>query len=33
MLKTLRQIGSVGIVTEAPPQADESLRARAGLQE
>ena len=33
MLKTLRQIASIGIVTEPPPQADESLRIRAGLQD
>lgn len=33
MLKTLRQIASVGIVTEAPPRADASLRVREGLQE
>ena len=33
MLKTLRQIASIGIVTEPPPQADESLRVRAGLQD
>ena len=33
MLKTLRQIASIGIVTEQPPQADESLRIRDGLQD
>ncbi len=33
MLKTLRQIASVGIVTEPPPQADESLRVLDGLQD
>ena len=33
MLKTLRQIASVGIVSEPPPQTDESLRIRAALQE
>jgi Ni,Fe-hydrogenase III small subunit len=33
MLKTLHQIASIGIVSEAPPTADESLRVRAGLQE
>lgn len=33
MLKTLRQIASVGIVSEPPPQADEALRIRAGLQD
>src|ERR1022692_828433 len=32
MLKTLRQIGRVGIVTEAPPLCDDSLRLRAELQ-
>jgi Ni,Fe-hydrogenase III small subunit len=32
MLKTLRQIASIGIVSEQPPQADESLRIRDGLQ-
>jgi len=32
MLKTLRQIARVGIVTEPPPPADESLRQRAALQ-
>jgi Ni,Fe-hydrogenase III small subunit len=33
MLKTLRQIASVGLATEAPPHADESLRVRDALQE
>jgi Ni,Fe-hydrogenase III small subunit len=33
MLKTLRQIASVGIVTERAPQADESLRARDLMQD
>jgi len=33
MLKTLRQIASIGIVTESPPQPDESLRLRQGLAE
>jgi Ni,Fe-hydrogenase III small subunit len=33
MLKTLRQIASIGIATEPPPAADESLRIREGLQE
>ena len=32
MLKTLHQIASVGIATEPPPQADESLRVREALQ-
>jgi Ni,Fe-hydrogenase III small subunit len=32
MLKTLRQIAKVGIVTETPPAPDEELRARAGLE-
>ena len=32
MLKTLRQIATVGIATEPPPQADESLRLLAALQ-
>jgi Ni,Fe-hydrogenase III small subunit len=31
MLKTLRQIATVGIVSEPPPQADESLRIRDSL--
>jgi len=33
MLKTLRQIASVGIATEPVPQADDSLRIRDSLQE
>jgi Ni,Fe-hydrogenase III small subunit len=33
MLKTLRQIASIGIVTERYPTADDSLRVRDGLQE
>src|SRR6266702_3928279 len=33
MLKTLRQIASIGIVSEAAPQADEGLRLRDGLQD
>lgn len=33
MLKTLRQIAKVGIVTEAPPEADEDLRIRAALEQ
>src|SRR6266852_7126507 len=33
MLKTLRQIASIGIVSETAPQADESLRLRNGLQD
>src|SRR6201984_2696303 len=32
MLKTLRQISAVGIVTEPPPTTDESLRLREALQ-
>ena len=32
MLKTLRQIAKVGIVTEPPPTTDESLRLREALQ-
>ena len=32
MLKTLRQIATVGIATERPPPADESLRVREALQ-
>ncbi len=32
MLKTLRQIARIGIVTEVPPEADESLRVRDALQ-
>jgi Ni,Fe-hydrogenase III small subunit len=33
MWKTLHQIARVGIATEPAPDADESLRIRAGLQE
>jgi Ni,Fe-hydrogenase III small subunit len=33
MLKTLRQIASVGIVSEPPPPPDDSLRIRDALQE
>jgi Ni,Fe-hydrogenase III small subunit len=33
MLKTLRQIASIGIVSEPAPRADESLRVRDGLQD
>ncbi|HEV2700958.1 MAG TPA: hypothetical protein VGV09_04955 [Steroidobacteraceae bacterium] len=33
MLKTLRQIAAIGIISEPPPQADESLRVRELLQE
>jgi Ni,Fe-hydrogenase III small subunit len=33
MIKTLRQIASIGIATERAPDADETLRVRAGLQE
>ena len=32
MLKTLRQIATVGIVTEAPPAPDEELRVRESLE-
>jgi len=32
MLKTLRQIAAVGIATEPPPAADDSLRLREALQ-
>jgi Ni,Fe-hydrogenase III small subunit len=32
MLKTLRQIATVGIATEPPPAADDSLRLREALQ-
>ena len=32
MLKTLRQIASVGIISEPPPQPDEELRIRDTLQ-
>jgi Ni,Fe-hydrogenase III small subunit len=33
MLKTLHKIGSIGIVTEAPPPDDETLRVAERLQE
>ena len=33
MLKTLRQIAKVGIVTESPPAPDEDLRIRAALEQ
>jgi len=33
MLKTLRQIASIGIVSEPPPPADDTLRLRETLQE
>jgi Ni,Fe-hydrogenase III small subunit len=33
MLKTLRQIASIGIVSEPAPQADDTLRVREALQE
>lgn len=33
MWKTLRQIASIGIVTEPAPRADDSLRTREALQE
>src|SRR3954465_11154515 len=33
MLKTLRQIASIGIISEPPPQPDETLRVRDTLQE
>ena len=33
MLKTLRQIVSIGIASEPPPPADESLRVRDSLQD
>jgi Ni,Fe-hydrogenase III small subunit len=33
MLKTLRQIASIGIVSEPPPPADDSLRLRDSLHE
>ena len=33
MLKTLRQIATIGIVTEPPPKPDESLSVREALQE
>ena len=32
MLKTLRQIANVGIVTEAPPVPDDELRVRAEIE-
>ena len=32
MLKTLRQIARVGIVTENPPLADDGLRVREALE-
>ncbi len=32
MLKTLRQIASVGIVSESPPESDDELRVRDNLQ-
>lgn len=32
MLKTLNQIARIGIVTESPPPADDTLRTRASLQ-
>lgn len=33
MLKTLRQIGDIGIATEAPPPSDDALRVRETLQQ
>jgi Ni,Fe-hydrogenase III small subunit len=33
MLKTLRQIASIGIVTEPPPSTDDTLRVRESLSE
>jgi Ni,Fe-hydrogenase III small subunit len=33
MLKTLRQIASIGIVSERPPVADQSMRIRNGLSD
>ena len=33
MLKTLRQIAKIGIVTEPPPAADEDLRIREALEQ
>ena len=33
MLKTLRQIAKVGIATEPPPAADETLRVREALEQ
>jgi Ni,Fe-hydrogenase III small subunit len=32
MLRTLRRIASIGIVSEPPPAVDDSLRVREGLQ-
>ena len=32
MLKTLRQIARVGVITEPPPPGDETLRVRAALE-
>ena len=32
-MKTLRQIASIGIISESPPRADETLRVRDTLQE
>ena len=32
MLKTLRNIAGIGIVTEAPPEADDTLRLREAMQ-
>jgi len=32
MLRTLRQIGRIGIITEAPPAGDDTLRATEALQ-
>jgi len=32
MIKTLRQIASIGIVSEPPPEADDTLRLRDSLQ-
>jgi Ni,Fe-hydrogenase III small subunit len=32
MLKTLRTIAGIGIVSEAPPESDDALRVRAALQ-
>src|ERR1700739_3849821 len=33
MLKTLRQIATIGIATEPPPKPDDSLRGREALEE
>jgi len=33
MLKTLRRIATIGVITETPPAADTSLRVRAALEE